>query len=235
MKRYFYTLMSLALLSCAAHSEEMKIGYPEFKPYTYSENGEPKGLGIEVFQKIANNLSLKFQLLPIETHGNGFTRLKRGKLDAVLLATKNTQRDLDATFSKPLANNHWSWFFIADTNTNYDAQIRNKNIKVATITNTNTHNWLLKNNYKSISATIDITAMLRQIDRGRIDAIFISERVLQYRLKTLDLNQDAFHIHRQTTKPFGIYIAKAYLKSSPNFMTKLNEEIMKLRPTDSNF
>lgn len=235
MKRYFYTLMLLVLLSCAAHSEEMKVGYPEFKPYTYTENGEPKGLGIELFQKIANNLYLNFQLLPIETHGNGFTRLKRGKLDAVLLATKNAQRDLDATFSNPVANNHWSWFFIADKNTNYDVLIRNKNIKVATITNTNTHNWLLKNNYKSIAATIDITAMLRQIDRGRIDAIFISERVLQYRLKTLDLNQEAFHIHRQTTKPFGIYVANAYLKSSPDFMTKLNKEIMKLKPTNSTF
>lgn len=235
MKRYFYTLVLLTLLPFSIRSEEMRIGYPEFKPYTYTENGEAKGLGIDVFRNIANNLGLEFQLLPVETHGNAFARLTRDKLDAVLLATKNTQRDQTSIFSKPIANNYWSWFFIADKNANYAAQIKNKNIKVATITNTNTHNWLLQNDYKRISATIDITAMLRQIDRGRINAIFISERVLQHRLKMLDLNQDAFHVHRQTTKPFGIYVAKSYLSSKPNFMTKLNEEIVKLSPTEVNF
>lgn len=228
MKRYFYTLVALVLiLSFAAQSAAMRVGYPEFKPYTYTEGGEAKGLGIEVFRQIGKDLSLKFELVPIETHGNGFTRLSKGKLDAVLLATANESRDKTARFSSPIAENTWSWFFIADKDKDYQALIKDKNLKVASITNTNTHNWLIKNQYKRISATIDITAMLRQIDRGRIDAIFIAEHVLLNKLETLNLNREAFHVQRQLKKPFGIYVAHQYLASRPDFMSQLNQQILK--------
>lgn len=228
MKRIFYTLVLFTILiSFAAHSKKILIGYPEFKPYTYTEDGVAKGLGVEVFSTIAKKLQLDYQLLPIETHGNGFTRLKRGKLDAVMLATQNEERDTHAKFSAPIAQNVWSWFFIANDKTDYQALIANKDIKVASITNTNTHKWLIKNNYKSVSTTIDITAMLRQIDRSRIDAIFIAEYVLKHKLNALNLNVEAFHIHRQLTKPFGIYVSHDFLKTRPGFMTELDKEILK--------
>lgn len=229
MNRYFYTLFLLLLTSSfSAQSEKMRVGYPEFNPYTYTEAGVAKGIGVNKFRKIAKRLSLDFVLLPIETHGNGFTRLRKGKLDAVLLATPNEERDQDAHFSAPIAENIWSWFFIANKNKDYSTLLENKNIKVASITNTNTHQWLVKNNYSSISATIDITAMLRQIDRDRIDAIFIAENVLLHKLKTMGLNKSAFHIQRQVTKPFGIYVSHTFLKSKPKFMSELDSAILKL-------
>lgn len=232
MKRNFYTLILMAMLvSFSAQSELLRIGYPEFQPYTYTENGVAKGVGIEVIKQVSENLALAIKLIPIETHGNGFIRLKKGKLDAVLLATANEQRDQDAQFSAPIAENIWSWFFLANPDTNYSELILDKDLRVSSITNTNTHQWLIKNKYRRVSTTIDITAMLRQIDRERIDAIFIAEHVLKHKLKSLNLNLNAFHIQRQLRKPFGIYVSHRYLEDKPMFMPKLNKEIAKYRVT----
>lgn len=233
MKRIFYILFSVLMLtSFAAKSDKLKIGYPEFKPYTYTLNGEAKGNGIEFFSALAEKLSLDLEWVPVETHGNGFARLNRNVIDAVLLATQNSNRDQLGQFSAPIASNIWSWFLLKRPGKDYQALVNDKEIKVGTLKNTNTHNWLLENDYHAVAATNDLTAMLRQIHNNRIQAIFISERVLKSKLKTLKLGTKGFYIHRQVEKPLGAYISHRYLDRNPNFLSKLNQQIKKLKTTN---
>ena len=230
MNRIFYTLFLVLLLtSFAAKSDKLKIGYPEFKPYTYTLDGEAKGNGVEIFSVLANKLSFDIEWVPVETHGNGFARLNKNVIDAVLLATQNPHRDQLGRFSAPIANNIWSWFLLKQPGKNYQALVNDKEIKVGTLKNTNTHNWLLDNDYHAVAATNDLTAMLRQIHNNRIQAIFISERVLKSRLKTLKLSSKGFYIHRQVEKPLGVYISHQYLDKHPQFINKLNQQITKLK------
>jgi len=230
MKHNFYTLILVSFfLSFCASSQTFKVGYPEFKPYTYTENGLAKGIGIETLHKLNQKLDLNIVIIPIETYGAGFTRLEKNKLDAVLLASQNAKRDEVATFSKPITFNNWSWFFINKPGLDYKSMVTNKGLKVATYKNANTHSWLKQQGYYAISPTVDLAAMLRQIDKGRISSIFISEQVMLDKLRMQNRNPDDFHILKQIQKPFGMYVSKTYLKQYPHFLTLLNEEISAIR------
>lgn len=223
MKAVFYLV--LIICSCNfAVAKTIKVGYPEFKPYTYTENGVAKGIGIDAIKKIAIQLKVNAEIYPIETYGNGFTRLKKGKLDAVLLASQNSERDKIAVFSQPITSNDWSWFSLP----NKSLTRPNIRTKVATYLRANTHTWLIKNNFEFISATTDVSAMLRQLDKGRVDTIFVSEQVLLHELERLGKPQHSLTITKEVTKPFGIYVAKPFLKLNPDFMTQLNNSIENL-------
>lgn len=230
MKRYFYSLFSIALLfSFSVQSKELKLGYPEFKPYSYTVNGEAQGSSIVFFSQLAERLALNIEFIPVESHGSGFARLQKNLIDGVLPASQNANRDKIGKISAPIDNNTWSWFLLKRENRNYRALTADKEIRVGTIKNTNTHTWLLDNNYYAIAATKDITALLRQIHRERIDAIFISERVLKDRLKTLQLSLQDFYLFQQVNMPLGIYLSNAYLAKNKALLPKLNAEIIKLR------
>lgn len=223
MKAVFYLV--LIICSCNfAVAKTIKIGYPEFKPYTYTENGVAKGIGIDAIKKIAIQLKVNAEIYPIETYGNGFTRLKKGKLDAVLLASQNSERDKVAVFSLPITSNDWSWFSLP----NKSLTRPNTRTKVATYLRANTHTWLIKNNFEFISATTDVSAMLRQLDKGRVDAIFVSEQVLLHEIERLGKPPHSLTITKEITKPFGVYVAKPFLKLNPDFMTQLNNAIENL-------
>ena len=230
MKRYFYTLFYVLLLfSFSTQSKELKLGYPEFKPYSYTKNGEAKGSSIEFFSQLAKRLSLDVEFIPVESHGSGFARLQKNVIDGMFPATQNSQRDQIGNISTPIDNNPWSWFLLKRQNKNYQALIANKEIRVGTLNKTNTHTWLLSNNYNGIAATNDLSAVLRQIHSERIEAIFVSERVLKDKLRELQLGVQDFHIIQQVNMPLGIYLSNQYFAKNKDFLPRLNAEIIKLR------
>ena len=226
MKPFLYTLLiAVIALSLPLQSQTIRIGYPEFKPYTYTEQGEPRGIGIETMSAIAEQLQLTPEFIGVQTYGNAFTWLQKDKLDLVVLASQNSSRDNIAHFSQPIINNAWSWFFIKTPQRDYQEAVKDRTIRVATYLNANTHHWLLKKGYQSIAATVDLAAMIRQIKKQRIDAIFISEQVMREQLSRSETSIEAFYILPQLQKPFGVYVSHDYAKRYPRFLQKLNHAI----------
>lgn len=225
---FFFACAVLITLSLKPHSliaSDLVVGYPEFKPYTYTLKGQPKGIGFQAIKQLNETLNIDLSYEPIATYKNGMTRLKHNKLDALMLATQNTQRDEVAVFSSPIALNKWSWFTLKEKQLDFKNLYNKKNLRITTYDNANTHRWLIDNNYGTIYTTTDITAMLRQLINKRIDAIFVSEAVLLEALNKTEIKEQDLRITVEIAKPMGIYINKKYIEKNPNFMERLNAAI----------
>lgn len=219
----------LFLLSPKVFATELIVGYPEFPPYTFTDQKQAKGLGIDLINKLAKNLKLTIKLKAIETYGNGKTRLKLGRIDALLLASKNAERDNIAVFSTPYLNNNWSWFARLGTKYDYDSSQSKRHLKIATYKGANTHQWLKDNHYNIIYPTTDIQAMIRQLFTQRVDAIFLSEQVFLQALNNSKWSKNELEKHQYIQQPFGIYVSKKFLEGRPTFMKELNAQIRKIK------
>ena len=223
---YALVFIFLTFSHFSAWSKQITAGFPEFPPYTFTENNKPSGIGIEMLQKLNTSLELDIELVPVNTYGNGIRRLKQHKIDFFLLATQNSDRDKLAQFSEPLVINRWSWFSLKGNVFEYNTPKSRSELRVATYDHSNTHKWLLSQHFIHIYATTDISAMLRQLKNGRIDAIFLSEQVLLETLKQSETPLDDLSVTLQVARPMGIYVNHKWLEQHPNFMPKLNKAIV---------
>lgn len=221
LRKTFITLV-IVLWAFACDATPIKLGYPEFSPYTFTKDNQPTGIAIEWMKTISKRLGKQVEFVPVGNYGNAVYKLKINKIDGLLLATKNAERDDIALFSEPLTVNNWNWFYLKQ-----HTDVTNKNITVATHINANTHKWLLKNNYTSIYATADVRAMIRQLEHQRVDAIFLAEKV--FKLAVPSSYPFPYYSTTQRSMPFGIYMNKNYLSQQPEFMEKLNKQIIRLK------
>lgn len=231
MRQVFSLICSLSILcfSVRTFSAELTLGYPEFKPYTYTENGITKGLGVEWLDKIAKELKLTIKFEPIDSYGNGVNWLKENKIDGLFLASQNNERDALAFFSHKLTDNKWVWITKKNNHFDFDNISLKKSLRISTHTNANTHVWLKKNNYSQIYPTTDVQAMIRQLMHDRIDAVFLAEQVFLDALTLSPWSHSHVKMAVEVSKPFGVYISKNYLSKNKEFMTKLNLAIEQLK------
>lgn len=217
-------LCFIALFPASVHSfEPIILGIPHFKPYTFTENKQAKGIGVEkiqtIFKHIPSNLSIKQYL----NYSLLLKALKRGDIDGFFLASENSERNRYAIFSKPVEYNNWTWFTLQkSTNTPSNDEFKYHSI-IGTIGKTNTFRWLSRDGYqvKSYNAS-DLVAALQNKE---VDAAFLAEKVFEYTYEQAGINPKVFEKQVEIQRPFGIYISKQYIRANPNFMDALNAAI----------
>jgi ABC-type amino acid transport substrate-binding protein len=67
------------------------------------------------------------------------------------------------------------------------------------------------------------------LEKKRIDAVFLTSVVFRNELTQQSYSVDDYVEVVEKSKPFGIYISKAYLIKYPDFMNKLNTAIIKIQ------
>ncbi|MFT5594725.1 MAG: polar amino acid transport system substrate-binding protein [Oceanicoccus sp.] len=224
IRHLLLVLSNVLLLMPMTHAfEPIILGIPDFKPFTYTENGSIKGIAVSdvnaVFKGIDTTLSIK-------QYGNYsllLKALKKGEIDGFFLATKNSERDRYAVFSKAIRYNNWTWFTLKGNDINPEHSDFKYQSIVGTIGKTNTFRWLSRNGYqvKSESAEELLTALLNK----DIHAAFLAEKVFENTYKEAGLSPNTFNRYIEIKRPFSIYISKTYLSANPNFMEILNSNI----------
>ena len=227
LKRFIFLI--LICTSFLIKGEEIIVGYPEFSPFTFTLDNTPTGIGINSFSQVAKKLNLNYKFIPVNTYGNGIRRLAQNKIDLFLLATESPERNVIGDFSKPILINEWSWFSLKGSNFDFQTSDAKSNLKISTYEQSNTHKWLLKQEYQLIYSTTDINAMLRQLQTKRIDGIFLAKPVLIEALTKTTIRPDSLDITIESARPMGIYVSKSYTKKNPLFLSRLNNEIVKLQ------
>lgn len=223
----------LCLLFFSVHAEELVVGYPEFKPYTYTTDGKADGIGVQFLRDIQKELNKEIKFVPIQTYKNGVARLKHDKIDVLLMATQNEERDQFGIFSLPIAMNNWSWFSLKNNKYDYKNAFNKKNLKIVTYDQANTHHWLIEQGYGVMYSTTDLTAMMRQLVSSRVDTIFISEEVMLEALKRASLTLDDLHIQLEIAQPMGLYISNKYFDRYPHVMQQINAAIKRRKANAS--
>ena len=196
---------------------------PSFKPYTYEKNGKIKGIGIQLIKKIMESANISYSVRIVPNYGRALTETKQGRADGFFLASKNSERDSVAIFSKPVTTNRWSWFLPSNSKLNPDSTDFKKSAKIGTQVNTNTHKWLKKNGYTITAKPSNINVLPEMVfQRSRADAVFLAEAVFIDTAEKNNLAPERYKQVVQIEKPFGIYISKNYLSNNPEVMKKIN-------------
>ena len=228
LRRILYLIAVLTALSPTSllAGEKLRLIIPDFKPYTYFEQGEFKGVGVKKVKNILDALEIPYSLSIAPNYGRAVEELKQGRVDGLFLASENEERNAVAIFSQPVMINRWSWF------THKDSPIlpSDPNFKqlttVATHLNTNTHKWLVKNDYRVTFTPSDLHSLPKTLFNKRVGTVFLAETVFLDSCLAQGIDETFFNQHIESSKPYGIYITKAYAASHPEFMPKLNRAIM---------
>jgi len=228
LPKFLFIITLLTSSGFSSLASEIIAGYPEFKPFTFTERDNAKGEGIAILQNIGQEMNWAIQPVAVQTYGNGIRRLQQNKIDLLLLASQNSERDKIAKFSRPVMFNRWSWVTLKTKPVDFQDPNLKRHLRVVTYNHSNTHSWLQQNRYELIYATTDVVAMLRQLKNHRVDAIFISEHVLVEALNLSELNKEDLTFNVETIKEMGIYVNLQFLERNPNFMTQLNSAIENL-------
>ena len=106
MKKKCNLLLFILLLSVYAE-DTLHFILPNFKPFTYQESGEFKGLGVERVSSILNNSNIPYRFTLAPNYGRAVEETRRKRSDGFFLATQNRERDEIAHFSNPILMNRW--------------------------------------------------------------------------------------------------------------------------------
>jgi len=226
MKRILrYTVIALLAVHSAYVVALGKIHFavPEFKPYTYFEKGQLKGLGVDRVDELMAEMGVDYDLTLVPNYGRAVAEVQIGRADGFFLATQNAQRDEIAEFSEPVTHNRWNWFFLHDSTLLAHQENFKALAKIGTIINTNTHIWLKDNGYNVSYQSKTPADLIKMLAARRVDAVFVAEAVFENAAKKFGFSQ--FQKTVEMSRPFGIYISKKFLKKNPDFLVKLNAAI----------
>ena len=224
LRKYSALLILFASINISAE-DTLELIIPNFKPYTYYQDHEFKGIGVDKIKKIFALMNVPYSLSLAPNYGRAVDELKKGRVDGLFLASENEERNSIAEFSTPLMLNRWSWFLPQGSEMHPSHPSFKLNANIATSLNTNTHKWLKRNHYRVSYAPSDIRALPKMLIKKRINVVFLAERVFLESCKEQGVDPKVFIQIVEVEKPFGIYIAQAYLDRHPSFMKKLNEAI----------
>ncbi|WP_274055223.1 substrate-binding periplasmic protein [Thalassomonas actiniarum] len=200
---------------------------PHFPPFAYLDQGIVRGIAVDKVVPVLEALELDYQLTLVPNYGRALEEVKQGRAVGFFLASENAQRNKVARFSQPVMLNNWSWFYRADLKEiATPAPDFSAGVTIGTIPHTNTGYWLKKHNYQYQVDGIDNLLKLT-FEQQWLDAIFVAEKVFLTAAKKHGLENSRYRQTIALSKPFGIYISKAFLASSPGFLSRLNRQIAK--------
>ncbi len=232
IKKLILLISSLVFTGAlTAHAQdEIKLIVPNFKPYTFEEDGRIQGIGVELVEKIMKKVGVLYSLELAPNYGRAVEQTRIGQSDGFFLASKNAERDAIAVFSEPIAVNRWSWFLPAKSQLNPKDPTFKTSARIGTHMNTNTHKWLKKEGY-TVTVTPNSVNVLPDmiLKYNRADAIFLAEVVFIDVAQRNGISTDKYRQVVEIAKPFGMYIAKNYLLKNPGFMKRLNKAIKEVK------
>lgn len=213
------------------HAEsKIRFAVPNFPPYTFMKGDKFQGVGMVLFEKIMKEVKVPYSLKFFPNHGRAVEETKNNKADGFFLASKNEERDVIAVFSESITINRWSWFLPSGSYWDPEDPKFKISAKIGTHLNTNTHKWLLKNNFEQVFGVPDAEKLpLLMLKRKRFDTVFLAELVFISATEKSGISPNQYKQIVQKAKVFGIYISKDYLSKNPGFMEKLNNAIKKVK------
>lgn len=221
----------VAVFSAAPnHSDSATIEFnvPHFPPYIYFEDNQVKGELLADISHIFRLAEIPYRIKVGSTYSRSVYLLEKQLSDGFFPATQNQQRDSLAQFSQPITHNNWVWFIPKQHKLQPDQPRFKQQALVGTYFQTNTHRWLIDQEYRVAGLPQTLSGLLEMLDSGRINCVFLSERVFRHMLKQQGRSIDEFNIYLESSRPFGIYLSNHYLQQYPDAMQRINRAIQQL-------
>lgn len=159
------------------------LGYTDFPPMGFLENGEPTGFDIEIAQLVFERLGVKLEFRYIDWDAK-VVELKSRRIDAIWNGlTITDERKLEMTFSKPYFDNNLIIISKTISNINTIANLSGKKIGVETSSSADIavgKNTLITSSVNEVKKYNTSSEAILALNAGLVDAVIVDEIYARY-------------------------------------------------------
>lgn len=196
MKKWFLMILLIAsttlLVACNNTKTDLEyiqdkgtfvLGFTDFPPMGFSENGEPTGFDIEIAKLVFERMGVKLEFRYIDWDAK-VVELKSRRIDAIWNGlTITDERKLEMTFSRPYFDNNL--IIISKTGSNIDkiADLANKNIGVENSSSADisvSKNTTITDAAKAVKKYNTSSEAILAMNAGLVDAVIVDEIYARY-------------------------------------------------------
>ncbi len=208
-------LTALSLYGCKStktdldyimEKETFIVGFTDFPPMGYEENGKATGFDIELAEAVMEKLGVKLETRYIDWDAK-VLELKSKRIDAVWNGlTITEERKLEMTFSKPYFDNNLIIISKASSNINAISDLANKNIGVENQSSADiatSKNTEITASVKEIKKYNTSAEAMLALNAGQVDAVVVDEIYARYEVM---LKTDGYRIAEEIigSEQYGI-------------------------------
>lgn len=145
--------------------------------------------------------------------------LKRSMADGYFAADPSAELEAIASRSYPVALEKWYFFTL-------DASPKPRKDRIGVVDGSNEEAWLKANGYNVYLSVTSPKQLLALLERGRINAALMDERVMQG-LNTAPRTPaiGSLHAHFLRYAPLHLYLGEAFQVTYPNFLSAFNKAL----------
>jgi hypothetical protein len=233
----FWLTLTLSLPAMAADrvntdpdSQALTLAMPLFPPFTHQDEwGNPQGHGYLAVKQLLDRANIRFDVRIVPNYGRALAETRSGQVDGFFLASRNSQRDAIAEFSGAIVDNPWSWFSWSQPSATATATppvppaTPTCSDTIATLINTNTHQWLSGRNCGRIYPVHSSDELVHLLLQRKVDRVFVSQPVMLSALQRAGV--EAEHVHQQveTVRSFGLYLSHTLIRQQPQLMKRIQQ------------
>ncbi|MCP3922289.1 MAG: transporter substrate-binding domain-containing protein [Desulfobacterales bacterium] len=168
-KALFYFILSFFVFNNFALANKLTIGYVNFPPYEYQEDGIPKGILVEIAKNIFNkaNIEIHLKFLPFK---RAFKMTKSGQIDGLFNFYKTDVRIPFFDYTEPIIKNPLVFFVRKDSVLEYSKLEDLKGLKIGVMSGYTYGTRFDKNNLFRREPTNSHDANFKKLILKRIDA-----------------------------------------------------------------
>jgi polar amino acid transport system substrate-binding protein len=191
MKNWSIVLTALLMFCTQTSAEQtlLKVGYADYRPYSYSLNGKAAGIEVDVLNAVAARLNIKIhhQVLPWKRVQ---MMVEGGALDAYVAVKTPARSKYTVAGKQSIALGKVS-FFVHKDNYKKVTSLTLQDIQQLRLGAINGSGWAKKNlNEENVHYLSSMNALTQMLVLKRIDGIAENSFILADYLKRYDLKKD---------------------------------------------
>lgn len=166
----------------------------EYRPYNYTENGQLKGISIELLQLIWTHMGFQKQPIQIYPWARGYNLLKENENHVLFATTRTEEREHLFKWVGPLYSAKFILIALAKNPIEIDTLESAKEYQVGTIQEDVSEQLLVAAGFgKNVLQPVSrIEQNIQKLQKGRIDLIAYSERSFKSAIQVGKINPDQF-------------------------------------------
>ena len=179
MRNMVIVILLVFCISANASTDPLQLLTIEYPPYCYQEDGEVKGIAVDIIQEAFKRIDqpITLKILPWK---RALKYIKSGKADGLFPVLKKTERELFADYSKAMMLESVSLFVKNDSNITFDGKLSSmgkyKFGAIQGFSYGEKFDKAVKDSYiKEIKVVTTGTQALKMLVKGRTD-VLVSDR-----------------------------------------------------------
>jgi polar amino acid transport system substrate-binding protein len=190
-------------LNFASNENNLKIITGEFPPLSYTENGVPKGVIVELANLIQNKLGTKIKL-DFYPWARGYNIALNNKNILLFSTTKTEERTPLFKWVGPIVERHFNFYKSSNSNISISSFESAKKYRIGVMLDSCNDQFLTDLNFPKLDKVVNESFNIKKLITKRIDLIYTDNAQVDYNI--IKLKNSGFNFQ-------GIEITECYTAS----------------------